>query len=79
MTAYRGSGPGADRTGTDAHNLQLSGARAAAVRERLVAHGVAGARIAIQPLGETAGLVATPDGVEEAQNRRAEIFLLMPA
>ena len=42
----------ADASGTAEHNLQLSFERGAAVSDYLAAHGVARARIAIDPQGE---------------------------
>jgi outer membrane protein OmpA-like peptidoglycan-associated protein len=59
----------ADRVGGAAANQRLSCARAAAVRDYLVAHGLPKDRIAIAGTGEDMPLVETPDGVAEDQNR----------
>lgn len=65
----------ADRAGPDPYNAALSLRRAEAVRAALVAAGIAGQRIAVTALGESAPAVPTGDGVREARNRRAEIRL----
>ncbi|WP_337997600.1 OmpA family protein [Oleispirillum naphthae] len=65
----------ADRAGTEAYNMKLSKRRADAVRAALVRLGVPAAEIAVAAKGESAPLVATPDGVREPQNRRVEIVL----
>jgi len=65
----------ADRAGSDAYNMKLSKRRADAVKAALVRLGVPGAEITVAAKGESAPLVATPDGVREPQNRRVEIVL----
>ena len=65
----------ADRTGTPQYNLVLSRRRAEAVAAELVRLGVGKQAIDIQAFGETKPLVATAEGVREAQNRRVEIVL----
>jgi hypothetical protein len=63
----------ADRSGSEAHNQQLSERRAKAVRRELVRLGVPDGVISTVALGETSPLVPTADGVREARNRRVEI------
>lgn len=65
----------ADRSGTDAYNMKLSMRRAEAVKQALMAQGVAARDIVLTAKGESTPLVATPDGVREPQNRRVEIVL----
>ncbi len=62
-----------DRSGSAAYNQALSVRRAEAVRNALVAKGVADSSILTAGRGENDPLVATPDGVREPSNRRAEI------
>ena len=64
----------ADRSGPEHRNRALSADRAAAVRRYLLDAGVSPATIASLALGEREGLVGTPDGTVEAQNRRVEIY-----
>ena len=64
----------ADRQGSSASNLALSRRRAEAVAAALVARGVPSAAIATAAKGEDQPLVATADGVAEAQNRYATIM-----
>ncbi len=63
----------ADRSGKDSYNMNLSQKRAKAVQKELVRLGVQSQEIATVAKGESQPLVATADGVREAQNRRAEI------
>lgn len=65
----------ADRSGPDAYNLALSQRRAAAVKQALLAHGMAEADIGLDAKGESDPLVPTEDGVREPQNRRVEVVL----
>lgn len=65
-----------DRKGSDAYNLNLSLRRAEAVRDALVARGVAADRIDTIGRGEWDPAVPTADEVAEPANRRAEIFIL---
>ena len=64
-----------DSTGSDAVNNPLSINRASAVRDYLVARGVAGQRIAIEGRGARQPIAdnSTPSG--RAMNRRVEIFV----
>lgn len=65
----------ADRSGPRNYNDGLSAQRADAVRQKLIAEGVASERISILAEGETEPAVATGDGVREVQNRRVEVRL----
>lgn len=66
-----------DTVGDAASNQRLSERRAEAVRGYLVAkHGVAPRRLEAVGLGETRLLVPTPDGWEEARNRRVQVINL---
>jgi len=65
----------ADRAGPAEHNLRLSGKRAGAVRDQLIAYGIAADHIRTTVFGETRPLVATSDGVPERRNRRVEIVI----
>jgi outer membrane protein OmpA-like peptidoglycan-associated protein len=64
-----------DSQGSDAANLQLSQARAQAVRDYLVAHGVSANRIRAEGVGESKPIAdnASPEG--RANNRRVEIIV----
>lgn len=62
-----------DRAGTEEGNVQLSCARAQAVRDILVAEGVSAEHIQLQAFGETRLMVDTDDGESEPLNRRVEI------
>jgi iron complex outermembrane receptor protein len=64
-----------DTVGSASYNQGLSERRAAAVKDGLVADGVAAGEIATMGVGKTGLLVPTADGVREPQNRRAEIVL----
>lgn len=64
-----------DRAGTEAYNMALSLRRANAVKAMLVREGVPETDISVVALGESQPMVATADGVREAQNRRVEIVL----
>ena len=62
-----------DRSGSAAVNRAASLRRADAVKSYLLDHGVPADAIAISALGESQPIIATEDGVREAQNRRVEI------
>jgi outer membrane protein OmpA-like peptidoglycan-associated protein len=64
-----------DTVGSAKYNQALSEQRAAAVKQQLIADGVAGTEISTTGVGKTGLLVPTADGVREPQNRRAEIVL----
>jgi outer membrane protein OmpA-like peptidoglycan-associated protein len=65
----------ADSQGDDQHNLELSQARAEAVREYLIAQGIAADRIVAKGFGETRPIAdnGSPEG--RANNRRVEIVV----
>lgn len=65
----------ADRSGSDRYNMRLSQRRADTVRQALVAKGIPADQIVVVAKGESQPLVATADGVREAQNRRVQIVL----
>jgi outer membrane protein OmpA-like peptidoglycan-associated protein len=65
----------ADRAGSDAYNLALSGRRADQVKSDLVNLGISRDAISTEAKGEADPLVPTADGVAEPQNRRVEINL----
>jgi outer membrane protein OmpA-like peptidoglycan-associated protein len=65
----------ADRSGSDRYNMRLSQRRADVVKNSLVAMGIPADQIALTARGESDPLVATADGVREAQNRRVQIVL----
>ncbi|MFZ4761222.1 MAG: OmpA family protein [Alphaproteobacteria bacterium] len=68
-----------DLSGSARYNQKLSERRANAVREGLVARGVASDIISAKGAGLTMPLVATDVGVREPANRRAEIRFDAPA
>jgi OOP family OmpA-OmpF porin len=65
----------ADRAGSDAYNLALSGRRAEAVKAEMENMGLSSGSISTEAKGEADPLVPTADGVAEPQNRRVEIVL----
>jgi outer membrane protein OmpA-like peptidoglycan-associated protein len=68
-----------DWIGTDEYNMGLSKRRAEAVRNHLVAKGIAANRLSVSWKGESQPIAsnATPEG--RAKNRRVEITLRPPA
>ena len=64
-----------DRSGSAGYNLAASRRRAEAVKAYLVERGVPARAISVSAYGESRPIVATEDGVREAQNRRVEITL----
>lgn len=68
-----------DRSGSAAYNLAASRRRGEAVRAYLATHGMPAGSIVVSAYGETRPIVATEDGVREAQNRRVEISFERPA
>jgi len=64
-----------DTSGSVAYNQKLSMKRANAVRDGLVARGVAKDMIRVEGRGKSDLLVQTPDGTREPANRRAQITL----
>lgn len=65
----------ADRSGSARYNMRLSQRRAEIVKKELVARGIPADQISITAAGESQPLVATADGVREAQNRRVQLIL----
>jgi len=65
----------ADRSGSEDYNMALSLRRADAVREALIAGGIAAEAITVAGRGESEPAVPTPDGVKEQANRRVEIVV----
>lgn len=65
----------ADRSGTDAYNLELSAKRAEFIQKALVAAGIAATRIQYFAFGESDPAVPTQDNTREDANRRVEIFI----
>ncbi|MEQ1567694.1 MAG: OmpA family protein [Myxococcota bacterium] len=63
----------ADERGEESYNLVLSKARAAAVRDYLVRHGVSANRLRSEGYGEMLAEGADPDGL--AQSRRVDLFV----
>lgn len=65
----------ADKSGDPEYNLVLSKERAEAVRNQLIAYGVAADDITVLAFGEADPAVSTADGVKNAWNRRVEILV----
>lgn len=65
----------ADRSGSEDYNMALSLRRADAVREALIAGGIAGEAITVAGRGESEPAVPTDDGVKEQANRRVEVII----
>lgn len=65
----------ADSQGDDQHNLELSQARAEAVREYLVSRGIAADRIVAKGYGETRPVADNKSPEGRANNRRVEIVV----
>ena len=64
-----------DRVGSDEANDALSRDRAEQVRQYLISRGLAADLVRATWRGEREPLVATPDGVAEARNRRVEVIV----
>lgn len=64
-----------DASGTNAYNMRLAERRAEAVKDYLIANGVAQIAITSEARGEGDQLVMTRDGVREARNRSVLIEL----
>lgn len=65
----------ADREGPESYNLNLSRARAIAVRDELIDLGLSREQIQVFGFGESDPAFVTEDGIREALNRRAEIII----
>lgn len=64
-----------DSSGSTAYNDKLSLKRANAIKDGLVARGIAAELIRVEARGESDLLVKTPDNVREPANRRGQITL----
>ena len=62
-----------DSVGSDAYNQRLSERRANAVRDYMVAHGIAAARITTRGYGESKPIASNKTAEGRSQNRRVEI------
>jgi len=62
-----------DNVGQHAYNMRLSGRRAAAVKDWLVAHGVAATRMTTAGYGDTRPLVPNTSDGNRFRNRRVEL------
>jgi outer membrane protein OmpA-like peptidoglycan-associated protein len=65
-----------DDASTDAKRLEISDRRAAAVRDRLVALGVATARLSVQGYGDTQPVDKHATALAESKNRRVDFVIL---
>ena len=65
-----------DRSGPASVNLSASRRRSIAVKSYLTEQGIPASAITVSAFGESRPIVATEDGVREAQNRRVEISLV---
>jgi outer membrane protein OmpA-like peptidoglycan-associated protein len=63
-----------DSIGSDAYNLRLSERRAEAVRDYMVAHGIAASRITVRGLGKADPVASNKTAEGRAMNRRVEII-----
>jgi outer membrane protein OmpA-like peptidoglycan-associated protein len=63
-----------DSVGSDAYNMKLSQRRADAVRDYMVAHGIAADRITTEAFGETRPVASNDTAAGRAENRRVEII-----
>jgi OmpA-OmpF porin, OOP family len=68
----------ADRSGSDARNLQLSQRRAEAVRAALEKDGIAANRLDVSATGEKQLPVQTANGVKEQKNRVVDGYAQIP-
>jgi outer membrane protein OmpA-like peptidoglycan-associated protein len=65
-----------DSTSTAEHNLKLSDERAASVKQYLVDHGIAPARLSSKGYGQTRPIGDNKTEEGRAQNRRVEVHIL---
>lgn len=65
-----------DASGSDEHNLELSQARAAAVRDFFIAQGIAPERLTIQGYGERFPVAPNDNAAGRQENRRVNIVVL---
>ena len=64
-----------DTTGTDEYNMRLSSARAEAVRDALISHGIRSGQMELRYYGKRDPVVPTGDNVREPRNRRVEVVV----
>ncbi|MCX8072889.1 MAG: OmpA family protein [Candidatus Binatia bacterium] len=64
-----------DSVGSEAYNLRLSQRRAQAVRDYLVKHGIAPARLRVKGMGEAQPVASNETAEGRAQNRRVELLV----
>jgi outer membrane protein OmpA-like peptidoglycan-associated protein len=64
-----------DTVGTDEYNMILSSARAQAVRDTLLSHGIRSSQIELRYHGKRDPAVPTGDNVREPRNRRVEVVV----
>jgi outer membrane protein OmpA-like peptidoglycan-associated protein len=64
-----------DTVGDDAYNMRLSSARAEAVRDALLSHGIPSAQMELRYHGKRDPIVPTGDNVREPRNRRVEVVV----
>jgi outer membrane protein OmpA-like peptidoglycan-associated protein len=62
-----------DNVGKPDYNMKLSDERAAAVRQWLVAHGIAASRLTSRGYGDTQPVVPNNSDENRAKNRRVEV------
>ena len=62
-----------DATGTDAYNLKLSDARAAAVRTWFVQHGIPAHQLTSKGYGKSQPVADNATDIGRAKNRRVEL------
>jgi len=67
-----------DSTGSDVHNLELSEARANAVRAELISAGVDPSRVTARGMGESYPKAPNDTDAGRQQNRRVEIIVQQP-
>lgn len=65
-----------DSTGSDAHNQELSQARAEAVRDFFIAQGVAADRLTVKGYGERFPIAPNDNTAGRQENRRVDIVVL---
>ena len=64
-----------DTTGSDEYNMGLSSARAKAVRDALLSHGIRSGQMELRYHGKRDPVVPTGDNVREPRNRRVEVVV----
>ena len=64
-----------DTSGSDEYNMRLSSARAEAVRDVLLSHGIRSGHMELSFHGKRQPIVPTGDNVREPRNRRVEVVV----